>query len=157
MSGGGHERKLRSGTVNVPGIAGFGLAASTKIQRLKEDNARCQKVRSRLLSELDARLGFSLRVNSPQDGVDNILNLSFSGVKSEVLLHYLEMKEIYVSSGSACHSRKGSISHVLKAIGVPPVWADGAMRFSFSGDNDEEEAVICAQVIGDALNTLKKV
>ncbi len=156
LSGGGHERKYRSGTVNVPGIAGFGLAASTKIQKLKHDNAICHKVRSRLLSELDSRLGLSLRVNSPEDGVDNILNLSFSGVKSEVLLHYLEMKEIYVSSGSACHAKKGAASHVLKAVGVPPIWTDGAMRFSFSGDNSEQEAVFCAEAICDALNTLKK-
>ncbi len=156
LSGGGHERKYRSGTVNVPGIAGFGLAASTKIQKLKQDNAVCRIVRSRLLSELDSRLGLSLRVNSPENGVDNILNLSFSGVKSEVLLHYLEMKEIYVSSGSACHSKKGTASHVLKAVGVPPMWTDGAMRFSFSGDNSEQEAVACAEAICDALNTLKK-
>ncbi|MCX7771925.1 MAG: cysteine desulfurase [Clostridia bacterium] len=156
LSGGGHERKLRSGTVNVPGIAGFSLAVSLKMQRMAEDQARCQKVRERLLSELDSRLGLRLRVNSPEDGIANILNISLEGVKAEVLLHLLEMKEIYISSGSACHSKRDTTSHVLKAVGIPPVWAEGALRFSFCGDNTEEEAESCAMALEEAYNTLKR-
>ena len=156
ISGGGHERKLRSGTVNVPGIAGFGLAASTKVERMKQDQANCRRVRERLLAELDASLGLSMRINSPKDGADNILNISFEGIKSETLLHFLEVSEIYVSSGSACHSRKDATSHVLKAVGIPPIWADGAVRFSFCGDNTEEEAITCAQTIIEVMETLQK-
>ncbi len=156
ISGGGHERKLRSGTVNVPGIAGFSLAASMKNERMKEDQKTCQAIKERLVQELCKALGIALRVNSPEDGVENILNLSFKGMKSETLLHYLEMEEIYVSSGSACSSRKETTSHVLKAAGIPPIWADSALRLSFSGDNTEEEADKCVHVIQEALTKLPK-
>lgn len=156
ISGGGHERKLRSGTVNVPGIAGFGLAASTKISGMKQDEENCRKVKERLLAGLEKSLGSSMRINSPEDGVDNILNVSFEDIKSETLLHFLEMREIYVSSGSACHSRKDAISHVLKAAGVPPTWANGAIRFSFCGNNTEEEAAVCARAVIEGMQTLQK-
>lgn len=154
ISGGGHERKLRSGTVNVPGIAGFNLAASMKMGRMKTDHDLCKTVKDRLLQCLETSVGMAMRVNSPQDAVDNILNISFEGMKSETLLHFLEMKEIYVSSGSACHSRKETASHVLKAAGIPPLWADSALRFSFCGDNTTTEAEACARVMAEALRTL---
>ena len=64
-----------------------------------------------------------------------ILSISFSSVKSEVILHALELSEIYVSSGSACSAKKNSISHVIKAMNIPAPWSDGTIRFSFSGDN----------------------
>ncbi len=156
ISGGGHERKLRSGTVNVPGIAGFGLAASMKIERMEEDSKVCSKIRQLLLDNLEKSLGSSLRVNSPMDGVDSVLNVSLKGVQSETILHFLEMKEIYVSSGSACHSRKNAVSHVLKSIGLPPEWAKGAIRFSFSGDNTEQEAEICSNTIAEIMGTVQK-
>lgn len=104
--GGGHERKLRSGTVNVPGIAGFGLAASIKTERMKEDQEKSGRIRNLLIKELMKSLSSKIRINSPEDGVENILNISFKGIKSETLLHFLEMREIYVSSGSACNSKK---------------------------------------------------
>ena len=156
LSGGGHERKLRSGTVNVPGIAGFGLAAVTRIENMRRDQAACLKVKQRLISELEASLGPSLRVNSSTGGVENILNISLEGIKSETILHFLEMKEIYVSSGSACHSRKDTTSHVLKAAGIPQSWADGALRLSFCGSNTEEEASVCARAIIEGMDTLVK-
>jgi cysteine desulfurase len=157
MSGGGHERKLRSGTVNVPGIAGFALAASRKVSNMKQDQSACLSVKQRIISLLEPALGKYMRINSPPDGVDNILNISFMGIKSETLLHFLEMREIYVSSGSACHSRRDTVSHVLKAAGVPKIWADGALRFSFSGDNTVEEADICSQAIIEAMSALRRV
>ena len=157
ITGGGHERKLRSGTVNVPGIAGFGLAATTKISRMQKDSEICKKVRNRLLTELRNSLGNSVRVNSPEDGISNILNISFKGVKSENILHFLESKDIFVSSGSACHSRRDTTSHVLKAVGIPSEWAEGAIRFSFSGDNTEDQAKICADAIVNILKTVQKI
>lgn len=159
ITGGGHEFKLRSGTVNVPGIAGFGLAASMKVARLKEDQQNCRRVRERLLDEIRQRMsdiGVEIRVNSPEDGEDNILNVSFKGIKSENILHFLEMHDIYVSSGSACHSRKDAVSHVLKAAKVPQEWAQGAIRFSFSGENTEEEAVICAEKLAEIMKSIGK-
>ncbi|NLP00045.1 MAG: cysteine desulfurase [Clostridiaceae bacterium] len=154
MMGGGHERKLRSGTVNVPGIAGFGLAASIKTERMKEDQEKSGRIRNLLIKELMKSLSSKIRINSPEDGVENILNISFKGIKSETLLHFLEMREIYVSSGSACNSKKNAISHVLKAVKIPQQWAEGAIRFSFGSFNTEKEAVIVADAIQDIIKIM---
>lgn len=156
ISGGGHERRLRSGTVNVPGIAGFSLAASMKHERMQGDQAVCRAIKERVIQGLDNALGLAVRINSPQDGVENILNLSVEGLKSETLLHFLEMGEIYVSSGSACSSRKQTTSHVLKAAGIPPQWADSAIRLSFCGDNTLDEADQCVKAIQEAYSKLPK-
>lgn len=154
MMGGGHERKLRSGTVNVPGIAGFGLAASIKTERMKEDQEKSGRIRNLLIKELMKSLSSKIRINSPEDGVENILNISFKGIKSETMLHFLEMREIYVSSGSACNSKKNAISHVLKAVKIPQQWAEGAIRFSFGSFNTEKEAVIVADAIQDIIKIM---
>ncbi|HHU91365.1 MAG TPA: cysteine desulfurase [Clostridiaceae bacterium] len=154
MMGGGHERKLRSGTVNVPCIAGFGLAASMKLERMQQDQKRNSRIRDILIKELANSLSTGIRINSPEDGVENILNISFKGIKSETLLHFLEMREIYVSSGSACSSRKNAVSHVLKAAKIPRQWAEGAIRFSFGSFNTEKEAVITADAIKEIINIM---
>ena len=155
MWGGSQERQFRPGTVNVPGIAGFARAAVKKTADLEQDNHIIKKVRDRLIIELQERLSDRIRINSPHNGLPGILNISFSSVKSEVILHALELKEIYVSSGSACSSKKQSVSHVIKAIHVPAPWSDGAIRFSFSGENTEDEAVICAETLQDIVNTFR--
>lgn len=154
MVGGGHERKLRSGTVNVPGIAGFGLAASIKTERMIEDQEKSGRIRALLIKELMKSLNTKIIVNSPDDGVENILNISFKGIKSETLLHFLEMREIYVSSGSACNTKKNAISHVLKAVEIPQQWAEGAIRFSFGSFNTEKEAVIVADAIQEIIKIM---
>ena len=153
LSGGGQERQYRSGTVNVPGIAGFACAAVRKTSQMEQDNSNIRKVRERLISELKSRMPDQIRINSPEDGLPGILSISFRSIKSEVILHALEQHEIYVSSGSACSSKKNSISHVIRALNIPAPWSDGTIRFSFCGDNTEEEAVVCAQALQDILNT----
>lgn len=155
MSGGSQERQLRPGTVNVPGIAGFARAAVKKTANMDQDNHIIKKVREKLVFELQQRLSDKIRINSPHNSLPGILNISFSTVKSEVILHALELKEIYVSSGSACSSKKQTVSHVIKAMHVPPPWSDGAIRFSFSGENTEKEAVICAETLHDIVNTFR--
>jgi len=159
LSGGGQERKLRSGTINVPGIAGFAEAASLKHDRLAQDNAQIKRVRDALVKALNERLNGQIRINSPEDGLPDILNISFLNVKSEIILHALEIRDIYVSSGSACHSRSGAVSHVLQAMKLPRQWVDGAIRFSFCGDNTVDEAISCADALADIvvpLSGLKK-
>lgn len=155
MMGGGHERKIRSGTVNVPCIAGFSLAACTKTANMKKDQANCKKIKERITDGLSEALGSSIRVNSPSDGVENILSISFKGIKSETLLHYLEMHDIYVSSGSACNSKKDSISHVLKAVGLSRSWAEGTIRFSFGSFNTVDEAETTVKAILDIMEKIK--
>ena len=128
--GGGQEAGFRSGTENVPGIAGFG-AAVEDMHMVKPGPK--DYLRKKLLEEID-----DIQVNSPENGVSSVLNVSFLGCRGEVLLHMLEQDKIYVSTGSACSSHKKG-SHVLSAQGLSPEAIDGAVRFSFGGDNTVEE------------------
>jgi cysteine desulfurase len=137
--GGGQERGLRSGTENVPAIAGFGLAAlrARRDFDARSDNAAACK--RRLLAGI--RDGVKdIRLNGPDgsEAVSHILNISFLGVKGEVLLHDLEQHGVFVSTGAACSSKKGG-SHVLKAMGLSAAESEGAIRFSFGDYNTEEE------------------
>jgi len=136
--GGGQETLLRSGTENVPGIAGFGLAAKMTFEKLDENYRKVAQLKKNFIELLEGS-GICFKVVSPDDGLPYILNISFDNVKAEVLLHHLEQKKIFVSTGSACSSRKNIRSHVLAAMGVPPEAAMGSIRFSFSGFNTPEE------------------
>ena len=109
--GGGHEGKLRSGTMNIPSIAGFCLAAEKKIDRMKEDQKKSKIIREILIKELEKSPEINMHINSPKDGIENIINISFEKMRSETMLHFLEIEEIYVSSGSACHSKRNTTSH----------------------------------------------
>ncbi len=128
--GGGQEAGFRSGTENVPGIAGFG-AAVEDMHMVKPEPK--EYLRKKLLEEID-----DIKINSPENGVSSVLNVSFLGCRGEVLLHMLEQDKIYVSTGSACSSHKKG-SHVLSAQGLSPEAIDGAVRFSFGCDNTVEE------------------
>lgn len=131
--GGGQESQLRSGTENVPGIAGFGLAVKMTCENTKTAAEKVTALKNTFLDMLQG-CTFNCIVNSPaEDCSPYILNVSFPGVKSEVLLHHLEERNIFVSTGSACSSRKRTGSRVLTAMGLPPEAVDGAVRFSFSG------------------------
>ncbi len=138
LFGGGQESMLRSGTENVPGLAGFGLAAQLTYDRLEDSCVKVAGLKKQfigLLLESDLKY----RINSPEDASPFILNIAFEDLRAEVLLHHLEQKGIYVSTGSACSSHKNIRSHVLSAMGIQPQLIDGSIRFSFSGFNTEEE------------------
>ena len=128
--GGGQESGFRSGTENVPGIAGLGIAA----ELIKPGPfAVRDTLRELILNSIP-----DVRVNSPENGCSSVLNVSFLGCRAEVLLHQLEQDGIYVSTGSACSSKdKGS--HVLSAMGLSPEEIEGAIRFSFCRENTDEE------------------
>ena len=157
LSGGGQEKHLRPGTVNVPGIAGFAHAAVKIVANMEEDNRMINRVRSKLIEGLSERIPEKIRVNSPTDALPGILNISFDSFRAEVILHALEQKEIYVSSGSACNSKKQSVSHVIKAMNLPANWSEGAIRFSFSGENTEEEAHLCAEALSEIIHTFGQI
>ena len=129
MFGGGQQGGMRSGTENVPGIVGFGLAAKMATTDLSSKAERMTVLRKRLEKGIVNALD-NVRVNTPENAAPHILNISFGGVKSEVLLHSLEMQNIFVSSGSACSSHKKEPSYVLTEIGVPRKMIDGSIRFS---------------------------
>ncbi|MCX7842500.1 MAG: cysteine desulfurase [Clostridia bacterium] len=136
--GGGQESLLRSGTENVPGICGFSLAAEMMHSKIDLNISRVARLKKLFLELLESKLD-DYCIISPENGFAYILSISFSGVKSEVLLHHLEERGIFVSTGSACSSRKNIHSHVLKAMGLKASDIDGAVRFSFSSFNTEEE------------------
>ena len=131
--GGGQQKNIRPGTENVPGIAGFGLAAQMKFSGMTENSARMIELRERLRSGILANVP-EVRVNTPQENcAPHVLNVSFDRVKSEVLLHSLEQEGIFVSSGSACSShKKDKRSYVLQSMAIPFNWIDGSIRFSLS-------------------------
>lgn len=151
IAGGGQEMDIRSGTENLPGISGFGIAAETIGSVMEEGINKVDNLKKHFierLNEID-----KIVINSPQDGVhiNNILNVSFDGVRGEVLLHALEDYNIFVSTGSACSAKKSSHkNYVLPSIGLKPCHIEGAIRFSFSYDNTIEE-------VDYTIDALKKI
>lgn len=137
VMGGGQEQDMRSGTENVPAIAGFGAAAE-RAGDIKRTAAAMSAARTRLLEGIKGNIP-DVKINSPMDGCPSVLNVSFLGTRGEVILHMLEDEGIYVSTGSACSSNKKGQSHVLKAAGLSKDEIEGAVRFSFSGYNTPEE------------------
>ena len=155
LTGGGQEIGIRSGTENVPGIYGIGEAVRILNQDLEGTIDKIRGLRDLLKEEILANID-NVKINSPEDGVCHVLNVSFRGVRGEVLLHYLEQKEIYVSTGSACSSKKKG-SHVLNAIKLTPDEIEGAIRFSLSDFNTEEEILETVKVLKDSINDLRMI
>lgn len=149
--GGGQEDNVRSGTQGMPGIVGF-AAAVDALGDMAENRAHVQMLRDSLLAQLSDL--DRLQVNSAENALPYILNISLLGVPSEVLRNYLSEKGVYVSTGSACS--KGHRSGVLQAMGLPPERIDSAVRISFSRYNTQEEVDYAAQCIREAVNTLRK-
>ena len=146
--GGGQEKALRSGTENMPGIAGMGAASELITPGPFEV---CGYLKSLILETIP-----DVKVNSPENGCSSVLNLSFLGCRAEVLLHQLEQDGIYVSTGSACSSKdKGS--HVLSAMGLSPEAIEGALRFSFSRQNTKEEMEAAAEKLKTYVESQRKL
>lgn len=136
--GGGQELDIRSGTENVPGICAFGKAAELTYSNLEYDQLKVKSLRDRFI-QLLGKSTIEHKIISSENSSPYILNVSFSQVKAQVLLHHLEEKNIFVSTGSACSSRKAKHSHVLKAMGLEGKEMEGSIRFSFSQQNSEED------------------
>lgn len=136
ITGGPQEYGRRAGTENVPYILGFVQAflAMEKRRGTSFDPA-IVKLHDKALAR--AKVITGSRINSPAAGSPYILNIAFTGIKAEVLMHFMEIEEMYLSSGSACS--KGKVSRILQAIHLPEAYLDGALRLSFSRENREEE------------------
>jgi cysteine desulfurase len=142
IHGGGQQKGRRSGTENVPGIAGLGLAAETMYQNLAENREKLYALKTYFIERISEIPGAVVNACDPagvQETAPHIVSVSFSGVRSEVLLHALEESGIYVSSGSACSSNHPGISSTLTAIGVDKALLDSTLRFSFSVETKREE------------------
>ena len=166
MFGGGQQKGMRSGTQNVPGIAGIGLAAGMIYEDLEARAGRLYDLKEYFVSRLKELPDVSINGIPDNDGSDpgeavrcsapHIVSASFAGVRAEVLLHALEAKGIFVSSGSACASNKPSVSSTLLAIGLDRNLLDSTLRFSFSFDTTRDELERTLEVLADELPKLRR-
>lgn len=156
LFGGGQQKGMRSGTENVPGCVGLGVAAR---EAYKDFDARIEKLytlREHLIAGLKPLGGVTINGSEDRTNAPQIVSASFEGVRSEVLLHALEDKGVYVSSGSACSSNHPGISGTLKGIGVKKELLDSTIRFSLGDLNTEEEVDYTIGVLGELLPVLRR-
>ena len=152
ICGGEQQKEIRPGTENTGGILSFGAAAKA----YKYDNKEIAEQRNRLAQRLMTELE-DIEINgSPEYNSGSVLNISFCGIKAEILLHSLEARGIYVSTGSACSSHKPSPSHVLTAMGKSKRQIEGAIRFSFSEKLPQEDEDYTVNVITEEVKKIRK-
>lgn len=155
MDGGGHERGMRSGTLNVPGIVGLGKAADLARLELTETSAHVKALRDRLHAGITAQLKDVFLNGHPTERHPGNLNISFAYVEGESLL--MALKDVAVSSGSACTSASLEPSYVLRAIGVGDELAHTSIRFGVGKFNTEEEIDFVIQLVVDKVNKLREM
>lgn len=143
ICGGGQEKGMRAGTEDLPMIAGFAAACQTLEGRVEELGVRARTLWNDLRDKLQAIPG--VEILSPENGSPYILNFSLPGYRGETMLHFLETRDVFVSSGSACS--KGAASPVLTAMGLPKRTVEGALRASFIYDTDAEAALRLADAL----------
>ena len=154
--GGGQQKGMRSGTENVPGIAGLSVAVSKVYENLEEDINRLYELKQKFIEGVLQIPDVKVNGLQGRDSAPHVVSLSVRGVRSEVLLHALEDKGIFVSAGSACASNKPMISETLKAIGVEKDLLDSTVRFSFSVFTTEEEIDYTLKNLCDIIPMLRK-
>ena len=153
IHGGGHERGLRSGTLNVPGVIGLGKACEICAVEMQTEATRIAKLRKQLLDGILSNMEGVTINGTMENRLDGNLNLTFYGVDSETLI--LSMKEIAVSSGSACTSADIEPSHVLKALGLSNLQARSSLRLSIGRMTTADEIDFVTQQIENAVNRLR--
>ena len=153
MDGGGHESGMRSGTLNVPGIVGFGEACAIAAAEMREEYVRVRALRDRLLDRIRAGIDGIVVHGSMEHRLGGNLNLSIDGVDGDALL--VALPDLAVSTGSACSSHGTNGSHVLQAIGVPPRLMQSAMRFGLGRFTTSEEVDYAAERVVSAVSRLR--
>ena len=156
MFGGGQQKDLRSGTENVPGIAGLGLASQLIYQDLEMKTALMRELKAYFLEGIRGIENTVVHGLTDEGSAPHIISVGFSGVRSEVLLHTLEDKGICVSAGSACASNHPAVSGVLKAIGAPREYLDATIRFSMSEFTTKEEIDYTLETLYNCIPMLRK-
>jgi cysteine desulfurase len=155
IHGGGHERGMRSGTLNVPGIVGFGKTCEIALEQMPEESCRIAGLRNRLRDKLLSELDEVMINGSMEHRLPGNLNVSFMHVEGETLM--TGVKEIAVSSGSACSSDKVDLSHVLKGLGLSDERVTCAIRFGIGRFNTEEEIDYTAGRVVEAVKNLREL
>ncbi len=150
--GGGQEKDLRPGTENLPGICAMGLAAELLCTEMKDNEAHVREIKAKLTEELKKMP--EVCIISGENSTPYILSISVPGIRSEIMLHYLEEQGIYLSSGSAC--AKGGPSHVLSAMGIDRKTGDSALRLSFGRYNTIAEVPVFIEALKSAIARLKR-
>lgn len=158
ISGGSQEKGIRAGTENLPGIIGFEKAAQMTFEEMESRYDKVLELKKYFVERLNEIK--DIRVNGEIDGFSPyILNVSFLGVRAEVLLHLLEEQNIYVATGSACTSKSSAAhgSYVIKSLGLSNKEVESAIRFSFSYENTKEEVDYTIDVLKKSLMFLRRV
>jgi len=158
LFGGGQQKGIRSGTENVSGIAGMGQAVKEVYKGLTErqENLYMLKMKAIQLLEEIENIRFNGATEEIRESAPHILSVSFAGIKSEVLLHALEDRQVYVSSGSACASNHPGLSGTLKAIGIKDEFLDASIRFSFCAFTTVEEVEYAVACVKEIVPMLRK-
>ncbi len=154
--GGGQQEGMRSGTDNVPGICALAMAAGRTCRSMEEVNRRLYALKEQLAAGLLDLPGIFVNGPAPAEGAPQILNLSFTGIRSEVLLHALEEREIYVSAGSACSSHKKKPQGILACMGLSAERRESALRFSFAEENSKEQVDYCLFALHELVPALRR-
>lgn len=156
LYGGGQQKGLRSGTENVPGIAGMAEAARECYENLDEKIERLYALKARFVEGIRAIDGASVNGRTGRDSAPQIVSVSFQGVRSEVMLHALEERGVYASAGSACSSHKQAVSPTLGAMGLDKELAGSTLRFSFCFDTTQEEIDYCIETLAELMGQLRR-
>ena len=154
--GGGHERGLRSGTLNVAGIAGFGVAAEVAASEVDEKSERVAKMRDRLLEGIKVAIPDVILNGELERRIAGNINISIPDTEGETLLLLLDQAGIAASAGSACQSGAIDPSHVLVAIGVPRKMAIGSLRFSLGRASTDSDVDAVLDVLPGIVETARK-
>ena len=150
--GGGQETGLRSGTENVPAIAAFGAAAREGMAQLESRRKAAEELSEYLIEKIEG----TVRINRPEKGIANIINITLPQIKSETMLNFMSQKGICISAGSACSARSHGVSRALTAFGLTESEADCSVRISLSHLNTKEEADIFAKELESAIGSLAR-
>ena len=156
IHGGGQQKGMRSGTENVPAIAGIAVAAEEMYQNLEANRTHLFALRDYFIEEVEKLDGVSVNGKKDRDTAPHIVSVSIEGVRAEVILHTLEDKNIYVSAGSACSSNKPAISSTLQSIGLKKELLDSTVRFSFSIHTTKEELDYALEVMRETIPMLQR-
>ncbi|HJD41419.1 MAG TPA: cysteine desulfurase [Candidatus Mediterraneibacter quadrami] len=154
--GGGQQKDIRSGTENVPGIAGLGLASKMIYQDLDRKNETMRQLKARFLEGISKIEHTKVHGFTDENSAPHIVSVGFAGVRSEVLLHALEDKGICVSSGSACASNHPAVSGVLKGIGASGEYLESTLRFSMSEFTTKEEIDYTLETLYNCIPMLRR-
>jgi len=156
LFGGGQQGNLRSGTENVPGIAGLAKAVELVYKNLDQDTEKLYHIKKAFVEGIQRMDGVVVNGHTDETGAPHIVSVSIKGVRSEVLLHALEDKGIYVSAGSACAARKPQPSATLRAMGISQELLGSTIRFSFSIFTTMEEIDYTLQTMYDIIPMLRR-